>query len=168
MEWKVDINKTKPQLPDEIIQYCCQTWLQGTQKQLTGFTEHKRVTPSGEIFRFRAHPSYRSTTGTQSNIWYDWALFDLKINNQFVEYPAQIFCFLCLGPKFNQIDNYHAVVRPFKTLPKNVRGLSILMQGVLDDKFDTYTCESITDNVAVVPNLQHPLNSPLDNQFFVV
>jgi hypothetical protein len=42
----------------------------GQDAPIRGCTEHKRRTPTGDKFVFRAHPSWRS-----GRSWHDWALF---------------------------------------------------------------------------------------------
>jgi hypothetical protein len=68
----------------------------GPDALIRGCTEHKRRTPTGEKFIFRAHPSWR---GGRS--WHDWALFSwTHFDGTPLHIPGQIISFI----KFEQED----------------------------------------------------------------
>ena len=51
----------------------------GGEPIVEGFTEYKIPLEEGKPAAiFRAHPSYRSASRQQRDVWYDWAMFDLS------------------------------------------------------------------------------------------
>ena len=159
MEWRNAKNRDKqvPCHPSDVIEYCWAMFGGTGVKFLEGFTEHQRS--DGEnVHMFRAHPSYRSNAGQTNSVWYDWAMFQYKDNDEAVrETPAQILCFLQVN------SEPHAIVRSFRDPPKAVTGSTIVMRGTLDERFYTYQCDNITDVAAVVENV-----GSQTNQFFFV
>ena len=65
----------------------------GQDALIRGCTEHKRRTPLGEKFIFRAHPSWRSGSS-----WHDWALFSWTNSDGLpVRIPGQIITFVLIN-----------------------------------------------------------------------
>ena len=136
---------------------------------LEGCTEHHRFDNVKKLI-FRAHPSYRASSGQSDGVWYDWAYFDAEEKDQSNpekdgSIPCEILCFLQLETvKPNQsVQNYdvcdsglYAVVRRFRKEPSsNYSGLhsNFVKKGNLDNKLFLFPCESILGEVAVVPDL---------------
>mmetsp|Transcript_29337 Transcript_29337/g.70566 ORF Transcript_29337/g.70566 Transcript_29337/m.70566 type:complete len:117 (-) Transcript_29337:316-666(-) len=83
----------------------------------------------GERIIFRAHPSYRSKSRQQRDVWYDWALFDLEDQGYgecFI--PGQLLMFLHVPHLQTEVivngmrvlpNKPHAIVRLFKEAPKS-------------------------------------------------
>ena len=178
MEWEASSNRTKPHLPQSVLRYCCEMFL---NKSIVGdhikcFTEHNRSCDGAgsDPCKFRANPSYRSDSGLLSAVWYDWAqfLYEEKRTSEHDVAPAQLLCFLDLtksqtmkvDPQCTKGELY-VVVRSFKEPPKPVRPSKIVTHGTLYDKFVAYPCDSIVGPVAVVRNETVPVTS---NKFFVV
>ena len=140
-----------------------------------GFTEYK-VFLHGKQEIFRAHPSYRSASRQQRDVWYDWAMFDLP-RQQFGSkpLPGQILMFVHV-PFLNEEVKHkgiklvpnspHAVVRLFEKKPsENFRPgqrhrqttvpYSILVKfGTLRDHFMIIPCKRIIATAIVVPNIE--------------
>jgi hypothetical protein len=65
----------------------------GPDIPIRGCTEHKRKSPSGEKFIFRAHPSWRG-----EGSWHDWAIFSWEqIDGVAMHIPGQIITFIEFG-----------------------------------------------------------------------
>jgi hypothetical protein len=169
-------NEGKPSLPQQVLDHCANTYLTGADNQnkiLKGFTEHNRENSDGDRFKFRAHPSYRSSAGQNCDVWYDWANFkyvETDANGNSVELvaPAQIMCFLQLGPEFDgnlTKEEPYALVRSFREEASEISYCSIAQQGQLDDSFYVYPCASIDSPAAVVPNLRSPDDNEMTKYF---
>eukprot|EP00536_Pseudo-nitzschia_multiseries_P010686 jgi/Psemu1/26727/gm1.26727_g len=128
---------------------------------LFGTTEHKRYDKYCEMkLLFCAHPSFKSGSGQLSNVWYDWANFQLNLldGRGLQVYPCQILsvsgfelvhagyytvahCFLSVDPIPSKRDegkrDRHALVK----------------QGELRNKLYLFDCNAIKSEVAVVRNL---------------
>ena len=77
----------------------------GLDASIRGCTEHKRRTPNGDKFIFRAHPSWR---GGRS--WHDWALFSwTNTDGTSVRIPGQIITFV----EFDEVDIRHIQHLPY-------------------------------------------------------
>ena len=64
-------------------------------KKLSCFTKFKIKNVDGSYKIYRASPLYCSDSGGVSNVWYDWAIFNINEEN----IPYHILCF------FNIKDN---------------------------------------------------------------
>jgi hypothetical protein len=144
----------------------------GEEKVVEGFTEYKTVI-NGERVLFRAHPSYRSASRQQRDVWYDWALFDLKQQNAFpnTPIPGQILMFVHVPFIFDEVTHRgirlipnepHAVVRLFQRAPdkyfrKDRSGkepYSYLVHfGNTRDHYHIIPCRYIHSTTIVVPNI---------------
>ena len=172
MEYKETCNKDKPVHPQAVIDYCCKQFLHPGVDVLHGFTEHNRGDQE-ERYKFRAHPSYRCNSGQSSGVWYDWAEFAYDDGNpEPAHAPAQIMCFLRLGPENTPKNNTpedspagllekgeYAVVRSFQDPIQPLKPSKIVFKGKLDKNFYFYSCESISAPVTVVP---HVISGPGD------
>ena len=104
MQYEDKSNNLKSIHPAPVLQYCCDTFLNEKCPFVLGFTEHNRE--CGEsVYKFRAHPSYYGESGQRCNVWYDWADFLYETEDDgdtgvIITHhaPAQIVCFLNLGP----------------------------------------------------------------------
>ena len=148
------------------------------KKTVHGFTEYKfgGENPQQQ-FIFRAHPSYRSVSRQQRDVWYDWALFDLE-QQGFGEYflPGQILMFIFVPVLYDDVCLHdielrekepHAVVRLFKERPtaefrsakvdtdtREENDYSLLLEfGQVHDHFHIIPCSCIVEPTIVVPNL---------------
>ena len=147
-------------------------------KKVQGFTEYKFFPPNQqERTILRAHPSYRSISRQQRDVWYDWALFDLE-KQDFGEHflPGQILMFIqvpfladavSLNGINLQPNKPHAVVRLFKDCPKadfrsqkvdsdtgDVNDYSLFLEfGDVHDHFHIIPCCCIVEPTIVVPNI---------------
>ena len=139
---------------------------------MEGFTEYKTVI-NGERVLFRAHPSYRSASRQQRDVWYDWALFDLKQQNAFpnTPFPGQILMFVHVPFIFDEVmhrgiglipNEPHAVVWLFQRAPdkyfrKDRSGkepYSYLVHfGNTRDHYHIIPCRYIHSTTIVVPNI---------------
>lgn len=161
--------------PIEVLDFCCSIvcdliqYPPGTERCINGFTEHHR-SDGVDKYIFRAHPSYKSSEGLQSEVWYDWAEFQFDDDNIL---PCQILCFLeicnLIEAQFSvngvhmEGDGIYAVVRCFQNQPCGIReshnGVqfpysNIVQWGTLEDSMYLVPVESIMRPIAVVPNIQ--------------
>ena len=148
------------------------------KRAINGFTEYKFLEENQQQqVIFRAHPSYRSKSRQQRDVWYDWALFDLE-QQGLGEYliPGQILMFIEVPYLFDEVSLHgiklqtnkpHAVVRLFKEPP--VAGFrqpkidsdtgeendySLLVEfGDVHDHFHIIPCSYIVEPTIVVPNV---------------
>ena len=170
-------NSKKSVHPKEVLKYCCDRFLNSDVSFLQGFTEHNREC-DGCVYKFRAHPSYRSNSGQTSGVWYDWADFlyvtdddgaDGEVNT--ANAPAQILCFLHLGPEnspFGDLDRgLYAVVRSFDNPVVPLPPSKIIFQGTMATPFYLYSCDSINGTVSVVPDIIEA-SSGGDNQIDIL
>lgn len=148
-----------------------------TRKRVVkGFTEYKMLVNKEHVI-FRSHPSYRSQSRQQRDVWYDWALFDLENIHGFDEYlrPGQVLMFIHVpflqdkvvlnGIQLQQ-NQPHAVVRLFRDRPdaefrqpkidtqtQVENDYSMLVEfGDLNDHFHIIPCSRISEPAIVVPN----------------
>jgi len=151
----------------------------GIRKVVEGFTEYKAKI-SNEVVIFRAHPSYRSASRQQRDVWYDWAYFDLADQGIASEpIPGQILMFIHV-PFLQDQTRYrgvtlvpnqpHAVVRLFEKPPRDnfrqgqvyagsLAPYSYLVKfGKTRDHFHIIPCQCIHSPTIVVPNL--PMKPP--------
>ena len=173
MEWTEQSNKNSPWHPDDVLKFVCDEVIPGLQSSsVTGYTEHKRYDRDRNMqLLFRAHPSFKSDSGQLSNVWYDWAYFQLDLGDLGQQvYPCQILCFLSLkGPFANgnsvsgfevQRDGLYAVVRRFlftnsvssKRCPRENCFNGLVIEGKLHDKLYLFDCNTIDSEAAVVRN----------------
>jgi len=139
-----------------------------------GFTEYK-VSLDDKPQIFRAHPSYRSTSRQQRDVWYDWAKFDLAQHNLGpTPLPGQILMFVHVPHLKDEVkhrgvrllpNHPHAVVRLFKGRPRDnyrpgqrSRGVivpysSLVKFGTLRDHLMIVPCKYIVAPAIVVPNV---------------
>jgi hypothetical protein len=140
-----------------------------------GFTEYK-VELNGHSEIFRAHPSYRSASRQQRDVWYDWAMFDLKKQGFGSKpIPGQILMFVHV-PMLQDVVQYHgvrlqnntphAVVRLFNQPPTDafrsgqhsngrvVPYSSIVKFGRTRDHLTIIPCSHIVGTTIVVPNIE--------------
>lgn len=147
-----------------------------SSRAIRGFTEFK-ADVNGVRQIFRAHPSYRSRSRQQRDVWYDWALFDLEAQG-FGEYflPGQILMFIEVPYLQDQVDLHgvkikqnqpHAVVRLFQEKPTadfraakintettQETDYSLLVEfGRTNDFLHIVPCSCISEPVIVIPNL---------------
>ena len=147
MNWMLTADRDKVHHPNSIISFCCHHVLPITKSDtLYGFTEHRRIDQeNGQQHIFRAHPSYQSTSGQATGIWYDWAMFQLEDET----IPCQIMCFLNIdylkdnamqtvrGYVIDQ-NGLYAVVRRFKNTPRPLSERSIISTGEIEDGFISF------------------------------
>ena len=162
MEWSDSRYQHKPTHPDEVLKFICDTILPLVEEDsLEGCTEHHREDLANEKkYIWRAHPSYRTDSGQCDGLWYDWAVFDLDGKN----IPCHILCFLRLErvKPNRRVRNFpvhgsglFAVVRRFKEEPLDTyEGLHshFIRKGTLDNRMFLFDCETILEDVAVVPD----------------
>ena len=150
--------------------------LTGGKRAVSGFTEYKLLI-NGEQEVFRAHPSYRSRSRQQRDVWYDWALFDLKSQGYADQpIPGQILMFIHVpilqeevsvsGMKVRPLQP-HAVVRLFQkpstpyfreqivdTDTQEANVYSMLVEyGDVNDHLHIIPCSCIYGPTIVIPNL---------------
>ena len=179
MKWIRATNSDCSHHCKDVIDFCCNMFLKGSNSndRLKGFTEHNRLF-NGNSYKFRASPSYRSTSGQKCNVWYDWAQFQYASDGDDAEddddevhtlsAPAQILCFLQLEARhYDGGAGLYAIVRSFKSPPTPLRNSRIVMAGEVDDDYYIYSCDSICDTVAVVENKQVDATTT-GKKFFVV
>ena len=189
MVWeKKESNDTYSHFPQDVLKYCCDTFLPKNHPTanepliISGFTElNHQPEVGGECFKFRSHPSYRSKSGQNCGVWYDWANFVYLVGGnedgdnppQEQIAPAQILCLLNLTLKQakrgashlpNPTAGAYAVVRSFRNPPSRFRQSRIVRRGLVGDDFYVYSCTSICGPVAVV----HHANVAGGKEFFVV
>ena len=196
MKWRAKENQVRnlPCLPSDVINFCCNHVLPAVETDvLSGFTEHKRTDGgSSQKLLFRAHPSYKSDSGQQCNVWFDWAYFLLHLPNKRGEYPidengrpvlkrfpCQILCFLDIERPIGNMSvsgfdlhdpGYYAVVRcfqdeePISSCRSGAIGshMGFVRKGCLRDRLYLFPCSSIYSEVAVVRN------KGSTDEFFVV
>ena len=196
MKWNsVDNQKRNlPCLPTDVINFCANHVLDAVKtKKLTGFTEHKRIdSATNETLLFRAHPSFKSDSGQECNVWYDWAYFLVHLPNKsgvyqvdndgnpvMNRYPCQILCFLDIDQPtgthsvrgFDVHDaGFYAVVRCFleeqdirsRRKYANRKHHSFVKKGTLRSGLYLFPCSSIYSEAAVVRN------AGSKDEFFVV
>ena len=149
---------------------------------VTGFTEYK-VELDGQAQIIRAHPSYRSTSRQQRDVWYDWAMFDLsKQGFGSKRIPGQILMFIHVPMLHDEVkyqgvrlaDNCpHAVVRLFSQAPTDafrsgqisngrvVPYSSIVKFGRTHPHLTIIPCRLIVGTAIVVPNVVMKKPNPL-------
>ena len=180
MKWSRKSNKNYAHLPQDVLKFCCETFLPRNQTHgpvlpdaISGFTEfNHQPEVGGEYFKYRSHPSYRGDSGQSCNLWYDWANFVYFQDGDDSEAiaPGQILCLLDLTPEQAQLGTKepvggpHAVVRSFMDPPKRFRQSKIVQRGLVGHDFYVYPCSSISGPVAVV----HNSSAEGGNEFFVV
>ena len=165
MKWVNSKNKKVPPVPPEVLQFICDEVLQTVEpvRSIEGFTEHHRYDPGyDQKYFFRAHPCYRSEIGQTSNVWYDWAIFDVRIGNKpRQKYPCRIMCFLSLKGPFTGAEvrgfelkdkGLYAVVQAFLDRDCGTQVNAFVKKGVLRSGLYLFPCNSIHGEVAVVPN----------------
>ena len=120
-EWKTTPNKDKILFPKEVLEFCHIYVLPLTGKNsLDLYTKHHRIDKTSQKKHiFRANPSFQNNSGQDSNIWYDWAAFDMDEQS----IPCQILCFVDLQSLVSTTTNIggyvisspgtYAVVRRF-------------------------------------------------------
>lgn len=172
MEWERLYNQTKTKLPDLVLEFCCKQVLPVTGKNtIRGYTVHHREDGDGNKYIFRAHPSFRHTSGQTCNVWYDWALF--VADDQLI--PCQIMCFvhidtladiperLVSGYPVNHTGQY-AIVRRFSSAPTPHRWSKFVSTGNLLEDLFLFHCDMIEKEVAVVKNF----SQTAEDSFFVI
>eukprot|EP00536_Pseudo-nitzschia_multiseries_P010557 jgi/Psemu1/26302/gm1.26302_g len=104
MKWDKKKNPSVPWFPSDVVKFCCNVVLPpaaGTNT-LCGSREHKRYDDYCRMgLLFCAHPSFQSDSGQLSNIWYNWANFQLDLFDRhgLQVNSCQILCLLHLeGP----------------------------------------------------------------------
>ena len=160
MNWMLTADRDKVHHPNSIISFCCHHVLPITKSDtLYGFTEHRRIDQeNGQQHIFRAHPSYQSTSGQATGIWYDWAMFQLEDET----IPCQIMCFLNIDYLKDDVmqtvrgyvidqNGLYAVVRRFKNTPRPLSERSIFSTGEIEDGFYLLPCNSIYSELCAVP-----------------
>ena len=165
MQYEEKTNNIKSVHPVEVLQYCCDQFVNDKVSFVLGFTEHNREC-DGIVYKFRAHPSYRGDSGQRCNAWYDWAdfLYETQENGDDGETitnhaPAQIVCFLHLGPDNTPLDSkviehgLYAVVQSFDNPVIPFPPSKIIFEGTLENYFYLYSCDTINGTAAVVPNI---------------
>ena len=184
MNWMLTADRDKVHHPNSIISFCCHHVLPITKSDtLYGFTEHRRIDQeNGQQHIFRAHPSYQSTSGQATGIWYDWAMFQVEDET----IPCQIMCFLNIDYLKDDVmqtvrgyvidqNGLYAVVRRFKNTPRPLSEMSIISTGEIEEGFYLLPCNSIYSEICVVPdysteefdgNMHQICETP--NRFFVV
>ena len=148
---------------------------QNLEPIVTGFTEYK-VELHAQPQIFRAHPSYRSTSRQQRDVWYDWAMFDLaKQGCGSKPIPGQILMFIHVPMLHDEVkyqgvrllDNCpHAVVRLFTQAPTDafrsgqisngrvVPYSSIVKFGRTHHHLTIIPCPYIVGTAIVIPNIE--------------
>ena len=177
MQYKEKKNNIKSVHPAEVLQYCCDQFVNEKVSFVLGFTEHNREC-GDSVYKFRAHPSYRGDSGQRCNVWYDWAefLYETGENGENGEpntnhTPAQIVCFLRLGPDNTPIHSevieqgLYALVRSFENPVAPIPPSKIIFEGTLENSFYLYSCDNINDTAAVVPNIIGGKNDNDDNTY---
>lgn len=154
-------------------------------KVIEGFTEWKLI-QTDDCCIFRAHPSFRSASRQQRDVWYDWALFDLDKQGFGKEMrPGQLLMFVDVPQLRDEVivqgirlqpGKPQAVVRLFSTAPqvhfrqgqydrstRSVAPYSNLVKfGKVFDHLHLIPCKYIQSPTIVVPNIpakrRHPRN----------
>jgi len=184
MKWDEKKNSSLPWFPSDVLKFCCDVVLPAVgSSKVFGTTEHKRYDKSREMkLLFRAHPSFKSDSGQLSNVWNNWANFQLGLldGRGLQVYPCQILCLLYLeGPfpvgssvsGFELVhDGYYAVARCFVSadpIPsKRDKGKkhhhALVKLGELRNKLYLFDCNAIESEAAVVRNHGSP------DQYFVL
>ena len=116
----------------------------------------------GSNYLFRCHPSYRCGNNSefQSDVWYDWSVFDLE-NDGVI--PCQILCLVNLielkvpnesVPGF-VIDSpgIYAIVRRFEESPSACAESEFMKEGMLHNQLFLFSTDNIIYEAAGVPNL---------------
>jgi len=143
---------------------------------VSGFTDYKKSI-RGAVEIFRAHPSFRSASQQQRDVWYDWALFDLEDQGYGKKpRPGQIVMFLQVPELLDEVrykrirlkpTKPHAVVRLFDNPPSDrfrsgqidsrsrriVPYSSLVTFGRVASGFHLIPCEYIVDTALVIPNM---------------
>eukprot|EP00536_Pseudo-nitzschia_multiseries_P007808 jgi/Psemu1/18800/gm1.18800_g len=159
---------------DKMVVHFINSKRQSSPAPFRALQTHKRYDNyCGMKLLFRAHPSFKSDSGQLSNVWYDWANFQLDLldGRSLQVYPCQILCLLHLeGPfppgssasGFELVhDGYYAVACCFLSVDpisskrdKAKRDCHTLVkQGELRNKLYLFDCNAIESEVAVVRNL---------------
>ena len=173
MDWEKVVNSKKSKFPDQVLQFCCESILPIIESEyMMLHTEHQRVNDDSNKYIFRAHPSYRSKGGQDSNVWYDWANF--AVDDSVL--PCQILGFVyihnlkagthSIGRYPIQENGIYAIVRKFISPPKTLRYSKFIEMGTASEQLYLFHCEFIVSEAAVVHN--HRESSACDNEFFVV
>eukprot|EP00536_Pseudo-nitzschia_multiseries_P003483 jgi/Psemu1/7870/gm1.7870_g len=153
MKWD-EKNASVPWFPSDVLKFCCNVVLPAVgTSTLFGSTEHKRYDKYREMkLLFCAYLSCKSDSRQLSNVWYDWANFQLNLLNGrgLQVYPCQTRCLLYLEGPFpvgiKEKKNQHALVK----------------QGELCNKLYLFGCNAIESEAAVVRNHGSP------DQYFVL
>ena len=172
MVWDEVVNRKKSKFPDQVLQFCCENILPIIDSEdLKLHTEHQRVDDNGK-YMFRAHPSYRSKGGQDSNVWYDWANFCVDKS----VLPCQILGFVYIHnikPGTHIVNEYpikengiYAIVRRFIDPPKPVLHSKFIEMGTVSEELYLLDCDMIDSIAAVVHDRRE--SSAHDNQFFVL
>ena len=194
MVWKDGRNSNRAKLAPEVLRFVSdKIFPLLSVNELTGFTEHQRTgKEDGTLYRFRAHPSFHSkdNNNLRCNVWHDWAM--VRIYGDQPAYPCHIMCFLQIqevanGKQF--LDGFkieaglYAVVRMFQEPPlehkvgptrsKYQYVSRLVKKGTLERTFRVVSCDSIEDEVAVVPMITSLDDEggnyfEYDSNFFVV
>ena len=87
MKWdarKDNQQRNLPCLPMEVINFCTNNVLEAvTMKELKGFTKHRQMdSATTKKLIFHAHPSFKSDSGQECNVWFDWVYFLLHLPNK--------------------------------------------------------------------------------------
>ena len=175
MEWNEKKYQHKRCHPKPVTDFCIVHILPLLEeKHIHGYTEQKKKidvskTP-GKAMKpysiFRAHPSYRSDSGQDCNVWYDWAVFDLSYEGQQEDMrPCQILCFIQTGKVRNGVNAFvgkqsirsnhqYAVARIFQETPKTYREnySSLVCCGQIANGLYVLDCDRIVDVCCVVHN----------------
>eukprot|EP00536_Pseudo-nitzschia_multiseries_P009428 jgi/Psemu1/23153/gm1.23153_g len=105
MKWDKKKNASVPWFPSDVLKFCWDMILPAAgTSTLPGSTEHKRYDDYRWMgLLFCAHPLFKSDFGQLSNIWYNWANFQLDLldGRGLQVYPCQILCLLHLESPFH-------------------------------------------------------------------
>ena len=149
---------------------------QNSERRVHGFTDFKKCV-DGKWQTFRAHPSYRSRSRQQRDVWYDWALFDLEdLGRGEIFLPGQLLMFVDIPHLRDEVTvngirlrpgHPHAVVRLFKSAPtsafwpskvdtvsnKESTYSALVEFGDVEDGYSIIPCQFIAEPTMVVPNI---------------
>ena len=140
---------------------------------IKGFTEYKVILEDtgDDPVTFRAHPSYKSASRQQRDVWYDWAMFDMSkygMGDGWI--PGQLLMFIQVPYLKDEVTHQrvkllpnhpHAVVRLFKKAPRRFRSRSggapyssLVSFGTTRDHLMIIPCRKIVSTTIVVPNME--------------
>eukprot|EP00536_Pseudo-nitzschia_multiseries_P013861 jgi/Psemu1/36697/gm1.36697_g len=157
MQWDKKKNASLPWFPSDVLTFCCNVVLPAAgTNTLCG--------PNG---------AQESDSGQLSNVWYDWANFQLDLldGRGLQGYPCQILCLLHVegpfppGSSVSRLelvhDGYYTVGHCFLSVDpissKRAEGRrdrqTLVKQGVLRNKLYLFDCNALESEVAVVRNL---------------